>query len=450
MTFFYIKKSESSKKVFLQCSQKNDCSATSLIFKSSNKLVLQSTHSHPSDPVELNAIKFKNQLKNNSENSTEGLRKIFDDVSRNYQISSEYGFQDVNRSMENRRRMCQPKIPVSCEEFCDLIYQNNLFNAYFWKKVDVNATASCAIFHDPLCFFEPTTICFDATFFVTPKPFYQLFTIFGFFGTKSIPIFYVLMGSKRQDEYNAVFSTIKQHYPYFSLLEAISDFENASKNAFLSNFPNSNHNGCYFHFKQSVIKYLNTHSLKIEFCSNLQFKCWANLIMGTVFLPPNKVVETFEKIASFRFSSDNLNNKCVRFITYFRRQWLTNPFKINLFDAKITTNNSAESYHSQLKERIGRRRNVWDFLNHFNGIIQNVKIDFERMQNNIAISRSRPEVRINIEDLKIQLLNSRIDEIDFIAKLLDIDIDSDLFEHLNPSLPEIRETNQIFENIEDF
>ena len=57
---------------------------------------------------------------------------------------------------------------------------------------------------------------------------------------------------------------------------------------------------------------------------------------------------------------------------YFKKRWLNqiSPEELSIFDLNISTNNSAESYHSKLKEIVKTSHpRIWTFITTLNGII---------------------------------------------------------------------------------
>jgi hypothetical protein len=76
----------------------------------------------------------------------------------------------------------------------------------------------------------------DGTFFVCPRDFYQLFTIFGLIKNKSFPLLYCLLPSKKERIYEKMFFTIKNLIGDMNLKFLLCDFELAIPNSFFSVF----------------------------------------------------------------------------------------------------------------------------------------------------------------------------------------------------------------------
>ena len=95
----------------------------------------------------------------------------------------------------------------------------------------------------------------DGTFKSRPLLFAQLYVIHYSYMDNVVPGVYVLMADKRQESYNAVFSTLRDALPdeqragpvYYSV-----DFELAAANALKEVFPRAKEAFCFFHFSQSL------------------------------------------------------------------------------------------------------------------------------------------------------------------------------------------------------
>lgn len=67
------------------------------------------------------------------------------------------------------------------------------------------------------------------------------------------------------------------------------DFELAAINAASEVFPNAKVQGCNFHFKQSIIRNLNSIGLKKRYESDVKFAHEVRQLMAIAFLPEEKV-----------------------------------------------------------------------------------------------------------------------------------------------------------------
>ena len=103
-----------------------------------------------------------------------------------------------------------------------------------------------------------TKISVDGTFYTVPKfaKRGQLFTVFGEFSGKYIPMFFTLMLNRQKDTYDRLFRKIKNLSPGLNPVQCISDFEMAAMSSVSEAFPLCNVVGCFFHYTQAIRKTL--------------------------------------------------------------------------------------------------------------------------------------------------------------------------------------------------
>ena len=101
-----------------------------------------------------------------------------------------------------------------------------------------------------------TQLIIDGTFKASPKGFYQIFNISGFYPNINgiIPLFMIPMMGKSESIYNSIFSDIKTILETNGIKDKnipnhiMIDFEKPLQNAVKKNFPKAKIDGCYFHF----------------------------------------------------------------------------------------------------------------------------------------------------------------------------------------------------------
>ena len=92
----------------------------------------------------------------------------------------------------------------------------------------------------------------------TPKPFQQLFTIFGVKAGRKLPLIFAVIKRKRTGDYRRLFKIWKEKIlnltgkPDWNPEFLLSDFEGGIRSAVESEFRETQHWGCYSHFTQSV------------------------------------------------------------------------------------------------------------------------------------------------------------------------------------------------------
>ena len=95
-------------------------------------------------------------------------------------------------------------------------------------------------------------ISFDGTFYTVPKIFHQLFTIFSIHHGHAIPMIHILITNKSEELYSACVRKILENFPNFRPNIAMSDFEDAPRNAFRNYIPGIEITGCLFHYTQAT------------------------------------------------------------------------------------------------------------------------------------------------------------------------------------------------------
>ena len=218
----------------------------------------------------------------------------------------------------------------------------------------------------------------DGTFKSCPIPFYQILT-YGIHGLKinrKIPLAWAYVEGKTTSHYRKVFRIIKQKIEELSYekhnwqpAEIVSDYERAIFLAVESEFPQSTHMGCYFHFTQAIYRSIGKLGLTIAYKEDGNFRTFARLIMSTPFLPVFKVQELILYLCDLQFVKDAFRDhpQMADFLKYFHSTWiLTFESKIwNCFKRQngLRTTNSCESWHVQWNRKLSRSRpSFWTSL----------------------------------------------------------------------------------------
>ena len=157
----------------------------------------------------------------------------------------------------------------------------------------------------------------DGTFKSSPALFDQLFIIQGKFRELILPLLFVLMPNRTQSSYARVLSAIGNLRPNLAPLTIMSDFEQASINAFHDAYPAARQRGCFFHFSQCVWKHIQQHSaLASEYRENPDFALQLKMLAALAFVPPEKVPEAYDTLVESNFYEEN-DNVLRAFLNYF-------------------------------------------------------------------------------------------------------------------------------------
>ena len=243
-------------------------------------------------------------------------------------------------------------------------------------------------------------IQFDGTFYVVPRLFYQLFTIFLSIGRHSIPGIHCLMTHKDEELYTALILKIKELLPQLQPTSMMSDWERGSRNAFKHVYPGTRIYGCWFHYTQAIWKHIRKFGLTSSYQNVPELSVFVRQIMAIPFLPYDLIYSTYSCLQPPKlpeFEKCKLDD----FIKYFKGYWLTQitPRELSIFELENCTNNGAESYHARLKCLFkSSHPRIWNFMNTLNNLIADYDNDISRLKHGFEITRSRKkQVRINLE-----------------------------------------------------
>ena len=354
--FRYVQSKITENYTYLKCAIfRNGCKGTSKLNRTRNLIAPMHPHNHEVSEYKADV----NQLKTNCKTvvkqvQSSSLRQVFDDVTRNNPCARDVSFAECESAMYRARRTCQPKIPLTAAEFLDMLGTTAL-GVHFKLSVSSENQTAVIFFSDEIraLLIEATNIQFDGTFYTVPNQFYQLWTIFVAVGRHTIPAVHCLMTAKTEGIYKAVLDSLVAHIPGFKPVASMSDWEQASRNAFNEVFPQIRIYGCVFHYTQCIWSKVRKLGLSHGFKSNTEISKFARLLMAIPFLPASLITPTFDLIPTPSLEA-NEASMVEKLKKYVKRYWLNHitPEDLSIFYVNISTNNGAESYHSKLKVRI--------------------------------------------------------------------------------------------------
>ena len=316
--------------------------------------------------------------------------------------------------MFKRRRSHLPKLPVSPEEF-DQLLTNSPYSK-FHRLTIRNCDEKALVFASDLMLLklkEAEIIHFDATFDVVPRIFYQLLTIFIRVKGHAIPALHILMTSKSEHLYTAVALAIHELVAEFNSSIAMCDFEKASLNAFKTVFTNITIVGCWFHYTKAIHDKVQKIGLAKLYKTNKSFKKWVHELMALPFLPEEDITSTYFAIKKSFVDLTPTEMELVKSLeNYFYKTWIDGNESMSVFYYQFSTNNNAESYHKSLKSNIKTSHpNIWKFLSSLEDIILDFDLEMRRLEEGLLITRgSNPKSRKNA-DLRIQYKNKYLNRV---------------------------------------
>ena len=303
--FLYYFSKSSEDWAYFACREKS-CSGSGQINRNNGLFYIIKEHDHNNDSINTDKMKLIADLKLGARSSLDGLREVFDRTCRAYSLETArlVTFQEQRENMRRSRLAKYPPTPKTRQDLSLVLGNSDIPELIkHYKGAIYNEQgnlAAIAFFDDGAHEFlsGEKHMCFDGTFYTVPNLFCQLFVCHFNKGPKFIPALYFLMDSKSVQSYKSVFLYILENFPNLTILTSMSDFESSSRIALQQHFPTTVIYGCYFHFKQCIVRKLGAENLKSLFCNDEIFKMFINSICATAFLLPQDISATFESIVS--------------------------------------------------------------------------------------------------------------------------------------------------------
>ena len=202
----------------------------------------------------------------------------------------------------------------------------------------------------------------DGTFRICPRGFYQVLNIGGYYEDINgiVPVFLIPTRGKSEYLYNMIFNDVKK-----IIIDAninlsdipkyiMADFEVGLQRALKTSFPNSLIRVCFFHF----VKCLWDRAKKYVLIKKESIKHTKILIFILKLIPYINIDERedfFKKLEDF-YSIKLNDNKCLKLIKYYRKNWINNSYinytEISEEEYLFRTNNYLENFHHLLNATI--------------------------------------------------------------------------------------------------
>ena len=164
--FHYVKCREYATTIYLKGAlfRTNSCLSIGIIDKITNLLEVTRVHNHDSNSHNSKKILISNAIKRKAEISRGNLLELFNETCRGVDGASSVTFRSLESSMFKRRKIRQPKIPLSAQEF-DALIQETQYSTILQTILQLDQIAmifgSVRMLENLM---ESTNIQFDATF----------------------------------------------------------------------------------------------------------------------------------------------------------------------------------------------------------------------------------------------------------------------------------------------
>nr|XP_033788082.1 uncharacterized protein LOC117354520 isoform X1 [Geotrypetes seraphini] len=216
----------------------------------------------------------------------------------------------------------------------------------------------------------------DGTFKVAPELIVQMFTIHAFVDHRALPMVFVLLNSKTEEEYERILRKLLESRSTLSPLSILMDFERASLQAVSRVFPNSSVSGCLFHLGQSLWRKIQDEGLTSNYRDDENVRLYAKMLLALSFVPPENVGDCFEELDDKR--PDELQPVYDYWEDHYigrrRRNYRSPPtFPISLWnmrsrveDGLPRTNDSVEGWHHAFQSSVScQHASPYKLIEHF-------------------------------------------------------------------------------------
>ncbi|XP_048512309.1 uncharacterized protein LOC125501167 [Athalia rosae] len=201
----------------------------------------------------------------------------------------------------------------------------------------------------------------DGTFKVVPNspPIAQLYTIHMRVMDTGLAAVFVLCSAKTRALYTAIFRKILELAPEIeqNLRFAMGDYERAAMSALREVFPGASLHGCWFHFKQALLRrwrYLGLNAAPTRILG---------MAMALPLVPSERFEEGLNLLARLADHDAIEHPNVLQFLSYIRRQWGPLADIVSVHGCPIRTNNLVESFHNEARRKLGGLHpNIWKFI----------------------------------------------------------------------------------------
>ena len=399
---YFLNSRPTSTYIYLKCVLfRKACKGSAKLIPEVNLIFPKTEHNHNVEEYKAEVFALKAKCRKRASSSKDNLREIFNNVTRTDPSAHQITFKECESLMYRARCDSQPRLPKSAVEFCEMLPTTN-FAANLKATIKLDERIAIIFFSEKISTLmaDIHDIQYDGTFYVVPKLFYQLFTIFLTVGRHSIPAIHCLMTNKDEELYTAVILKIKELIPQLQPTSTMSDWERGSRNAFKHVYPGTKLYGCWFHYTQAIWKHIQKYGLASSYRHMTELESFLRQIMAIPFLPGDLIHSTYSFLqipALPRIEKLKLDD----FLKYFKRSWLiqVKSNELSIFDLENVTNNGAESYHARLKCLFKTSHpQIWKFMDTLNTTIADCDNEISRLEQGKDITRSRKiHVRVNME-----------------------------------------------------
>ncbi|CAF0758007.1 unnamed protein product [Didymodactylos carnosus] len=308
----------------------------------------------------------------------------------------------------------EPPTPTSLRNLCIPDKYGKLCTGENFLQIQSSGYVVLATEHGLRLLFNATEVHVDGNFKVAPTSqaggtplFTQLFSFFGLFHNKILPLAFVFFNGKSKKKYSKLLRCLKDKAFALMMLftpdKIVLDFETGLVPAIQDEFPLSEIIGCNFHFNQALYRNLQNLGLQQEYVDDEAVRKYFRMISGIPFLPTHLVQSTYDEVVDS--TPLRIRHKMQPFYHYFSNTWLNGQYAIevwNVYGQDRRTNNDVESWHSKLSRLLQTQPTVWRWIETLQAQYVLVQHDIERLRAGTYKGR---------KNLKYQKLNRTVQRI---------------------------------------
>lgn len=433
--FAYIKTKQTNTHCYFKCKKLN-CQATSSYNLHTQNVTMINHHNCQTTPAfcgSLRALSRYDLLAKSGMSASALATTLLEAVSR--EISEELPTKEALRLRFQRLQSKNfPRLPRTINElrFVER-FANTLRGTRFLlvdEQLNNERVSVFASDEDLRSLCQSDTIFCDGTFFSSPQFYTQIYTFHSMSYGKLFPRIYALLTSKTITAYRFLLRSVKD-YVTDNLIGSVltpraftCDFEKAMINVIHLEFPLASVYGCYFHYCNSILRYVKMNGLTVQYRDNAIFRTYVRLIMALGFIELQSIQDVYFLIKN---TSLFVLPQLHEFWVYFEREWLTKFEVWNVHNREFRTNNHLEGWHNKFNNKVGTRHpNIWRTINAFQMEENGTRNIEGRFQNFLDVSPRR-----NIKYVRIQRMigfimeryvNLRINAIELLRSLANVQL----------------------------
>lgn len=275
----------------------------------------------------------------------------------------------------------------------------------------------------------------EGTFQTCPIIFQQIYTIHAMVGTnpstqRFLPLVYGLLSSKGEECYEQFFESLVDYAADFNIdlapLFVITDFERSAINALMSTFPETRHQGCFFHLGQNLWRKIQLFGLSGQYELDKDFQLKMKQLQALAFLPADKIPDAFNQL------KDLMPANAAAVIKYFEETYVLGrlreqtwwpirsppmfpPEMWSVYESTdhglLWTQNQLEGWHQRWNVLLDHRKyGVYKVIGHFIKEQKTTIINLERIAANVPHTPMKQELRSQEEAIRTCVM--QIDQMD--------------------------------------